>query len=76
MGLPVNPAAADAVADPALAGLIEPLADAPYNQLYFDTQFGESIGGAMNDEIVQMFAGDATPQDIVDAIREAYEAEQ
>ncbi len=76
MGLPVNPAAADAVADPALAGLIEPLADAPYNQLYFDTQFGESIGGAMNDKIVQMFAGDATPQDIVDAIREAYEAEQ
>lgn len=76
MGLPVNPAGSDSVADPALAALIEPLSAAPYNMLYFDTQFGESIGGAMNDKIVEMFAGDATPQDIVDAIREAYEAEQ
>jgi raffinose/stachyose/melibiose transport system substrate-binding protein len=76
MGLPVNPAAAGSLADPALAGLIEPLAAAPYNQLYFDTQFGESIGGAMNDKIVEMFAGEATPQDIVDSIRDAYEAGQ
>jgi len=76
MGIPVNPAAAGSVADPALAGLVEPLGDAPYNHLYLDTQFGESIGGAMNDEIVKMFAGDASPQDIVDAIREAYDAQQ
>jgi raffinose/stachyose/melibiose transport system substrate-binding protein len=76
MGLPVNPAASGSIADPALAGLIEPLSAAPYNMLYFDTQFGESIGGAMNDKIVEMFAGDATPEDIVDAIRNAYEAEQ
>lgn len=73
MGLPVNPAASDSVADPALAGLIEPLATAPYNHLYFDTQFGDSIGGAMNDEIVEMFAGEASPQDIVDAIQAAAE---
>ena len=40
---------------------------APYVQLYFDTAFGASVGGAMNDEIALLFAGKASPQDVVDA---------
>jgi len=71
MGLPTIPAAADAVSDPVLADLLEVRDDAPFVQLYFDTAFGESIGGAMNDEIALMFAGKATPQDIVDAMQQA-----
>jgi raffinose/stachyose/melibiose transport system substrate-binding protein len=76
MGLPTNPAAIDSVSDPALAGLLEVRGAAPYVQLYFDTAFGQSIGGAMNDEIALMFAGEASPQDIVDATQEAADAEK
>jgi raffinose/stachyose/melibiose transport system substrate-binding protein len=73
MGLPTNPAASGSVADPALADLLAVRDEAPFVQLYFDTAFGESIGGAMNDEIALMFAGEASPQDIVDAIQQAAE---
>ncbi|GAA1176476.1 extracellular solute-binding protein [Ornithinimicrobium humiphilum] len=75
MGLPTVPSAGDAVADPALAGLLEVRNDAPYVQLYFDTAFGQAVGGAMNDAIALMFAGQASPQDIVDATQAAADAE-
>ncbi|GAA2034492.1 extracellular solute-binding protein [Pseudokineococcus marinus] len=71
MGLPTNPAANDAVSDPALADLLEYRDSAPYVQLYFDTAFGENVGGAMNDEIALLFAGQASPQDVVDAVQAA-----
>jgi raffinose/stachyose/melibiose transport system substrate-binding protein len=75
MGLPTNPAAGDSVKDPALAQLLKVRNDAPYVQLYFDTAFGESVGGAMNDEIALLFAGDASPQDVVDATQAAADQE-
>ena len=71
MGLPTIPAATGAVSDPVLGDLIKVRDDAPYVQLYFDTAFGESIGGAMNDEIALLFAGKASPQDVVDAMQQA-----
>ena len=37
---------------------------------------GQSVGGAMNDEIALMFAGKATPQDIVDKTQQAADAEK
>ncbi|MDF1602562.1 extracellular solute-binding protein [Nocardioides sp. YIM 152315] len=76
MGLPTNPAAGDAVKDPALAGLLEVRDAAPFVQLYFDTAFGTSVGGAMNDEIALLFAGEASPQDVVDATQAAADMEQ
>jgi len=76
MGLPTNPAAGSAVKDPALAQLLTVRDDAPYVQLYFDTAFGASVGGAMNDEIALLFAGEASPQDVVDATQQAADAEQ
>ena len=76
MGLPTNPAASDSVKDPALAQLLEVRDNAPYVQLYFDTAFGESVGGAMNDEIALLFAGKASPQDVVDATQAAADQEQ
>ncbi|BDZ42415.1 sugar ABC transporter substrate-binding protein [Paraoerskovia sediminicola] len=75
MGLPTNPSASQYVADPALAELLGVRDAAPYVQLYFDTAFGASVGGAMNDEIALMFAGQAGPQDIVDATQAAADAE-
>jgi raffinose/stachyose/melibiose transport system substrate-binding protein len=76
MGLPTNPAAGDSVKDPALGGLLKVRDEAPYVQLYFDTAFGQSVGGAMNDEIALMFAGKATPQDIVKKTQQAADAEK
>jgi len=76
MGLPTNPSASQYVSDPALAGLLTVRDAAPYIQLYFDTAFGASVGGAMNDEIALMFAGKASPQDIVDATQAAADAEK
>ena len=76
MGLPTNPTATQYVADPALAGLLDVRDAAPYVQLYFDTAFGPSIGGAMNDEIALMFAEKASPQDIVKATQAAADAEK
>jgi raffinose/stachyose/melibiose transport system substrate-binding protein len=75
MGLPTNPAANGAVSDPALAELLEVRDAAPYVQLYFDTAFGTSVGGAMNDEIALMFAGQAGPEDVVEATQQAADQE-
>jgi raffinose/stachyose/melibiose transport system substrate-binding protein len=75
MGLPTNPAASGSVKDPALAGLLEVRDDAPYVQLYFDTAFGQSVGGAMNDEIALLFAGSTTPEAIVEKTQQAADAE-
>jgi raffinose/stachyose/melibiose transport system substrate-binding protein len=71
MGLPTNPNASGSVADPALADLLEVRDAAPFVQLYFDTAFGENIGGAMNDAIALLFAGQATPQEVVDQAQAA-----
>lgn len=76
MGLPTNPAASGSVADPALAGLLEFRDQSPFVQLYFDTELGESVGGAMNAEIALLFADKASPQDVVDATQEAADEEK
>jgi len=76
MGLPTNPAANGSVKDPALASLLKVRDEAPYVQLYFDTAFGAAVGGAMNDEIALMFAGKASPQDIVEKTQAAADAKK
>ena len=76
MGLPTNPAAGDSVSDPALAELLAVRDAAPYVQLYFDTAFGASVGGAMNDAVALMFAGEATPEDIVEQTQQAADQEK
>ncbi|MFD2093695.1 extracellular solute-binding protein [Blastococcus deserti] len=76
MGLPTNPAASGSVSDPALAQLLEVRDAAPYVQLYFDTAFGASVGGAMNDAVALLLAGEATPQDIVDQTQQAADQEK
>jgi raffinose/stachyose/melibiose transport system substrate-binding protein len=75
MGLPTNPAATGSVSDPALADLLKVRDDAPFIQLYFDTAFGTSVGGAMNDEIALLFAGKASPKDVVEATQQAADQE-
>ena len=76
MGLPTNPTASEFVADPALADLLAYRDQAPRVQLYLDTAFGTAVGGAMNDEIALVFAGQSSPQGIVDAIQSAVDAQR
>lgn len=76
MGLPTNPSASGSVKDPALAGLLKVRDDSPFVQLYFDTAFGQAVGGVMNDQIALLFAGKATPQDIVEKTQTAADAER
>ena len=75
MGLPTNPAAAESVSDPALGELLAVRDAAPFVQLYFDTAFGESVGGALNDTVALMFAGQASPEDVVEATQQAADGE-
>ena len=46
------------------------------SQLYFDTAFGTSVGGAMNDEIALLFAGKASSADVVKATQQAADEEK
>lgn len=75
MGLPTNPAATDSIANETLAQLIPVRDSGGTTQLYLDTRLGQSVGNAMNDAIALAFAGQAGPQDIVDAIQSAADAE-
>ena len=74
MGLPTNPAATDAVADPTLATLLEFREASPYIQLYFDTALGTNVGNAMNAAVVNVFAG-GDPASIVADSQAAAELE-
>ncbi|WP_062211585.1 ABC transporter substrate-binding protein [Demequina oxidasica] len=70
-GLPVAPAAAEAVTNPVLVELAQVAGNAGYVQLWLDTAFGPNVGGAMNDGIVGMFGGQNSSQDIVDGMTAA-----
>src|SRR5699024_413466 len=69
--LPLAPAAADAVSNPVLVELAQVGANAEYVQLWLDTEFGTNVGGAMNDGIVQIFAGTGDSQDVIDLMTAA-----
>lgn len=71
IGLPTNPEAYSAVSDPTMQTIMKKRDSSPYVQLYFDTAFGEQVGGAMNDAIVNMVAGKGSPEDIVKATQQA-----
>ena len=70
-GLPVATGAEVGVTDPNMQALLEARNNATYVQLWLDTSYGPTVGGAMNDAIANMFAGQATAQDIVDAMNDA-----
>ncbi len=65
-GLPVAPAAADAVTDPVLQEIAQTTSSAAYVQLWMDTLLGPNVGGAMNDGIVNIFNGTGDAQGVVD----------
>ncbi|MER7456914.1 extracellular solute-binding protein [Micromonospora sp. NPDC126480] len=70
-GLPVAKGAADGVTDPALKSILEATSSASYVQLWLDTAYGSTVGTAMNDAIVAIFAGNGTPEQVVEAMKAA-----
>ncbi|MFF2371119.1 ABC transporter substrate-binding protein [Agromyces sp. NPDC058110] len=70
-GIPTVPAAMDSLEDPNLKLVAEGLQGASFVQLWFDTAFGTTVGNAMNEGIVNLFAGSGTPEDIVKKMQDA-----
>ena len=73
--LPVTIGAEDSITDPNLVDVIAARGAAQYVQLYLDQAYPPSVGAAVNDSIQALFAGTGTPQDIVDAVNAAWDAE-
>ncbi|WP_062079377.1 ABC transporter substrate-binding protein [Demequina globuliformis] len=70
-GLPVAPAATDAITDPVLQEIAQTSSDAAYVQLWLDTLLGQNVGGALNDGVTAQFAGTGDPQNTVDLMTAA-----
>lgn len=70
-GIPTVPAAVSAIEDPNLVAVAEGLAESSFVQLWLDTAFGTTVGNAMNEGIVNLFAGNGTPEDIVTRMQDA-----
>ncbi|MFC5381743.1 ABC transporter substrate-binding protein [Aquipuribacter nitratireducens] len=71
IGIPTVAGTQEAVADENLAVLADYRDEAPYVQLYLDTAYGPNVGGALNDAVALLFAGEATPEDVVEAVEAA-----
>ncbi|GGO21045.1 ABC transporter substrate-binding protein [Micromonospora parathelypteridis] len=70
-GLPVVKGAEAGVKDPALKSISDATAAASYVQLWLDTAYGSTVGNAMNDGIVAIFAGNGTPEKVVSGMKAA-----
>lgn len=69
--LPASKEAQGVVTEPALQSILEAYNEAPYVSVWLDTLYGQNVGNALNAGVVEMLAGDGTPQTIVDAVNAA-----
>lgn len=69
--LPASKEAQGAVVDPALVSILEAYNEAPYVAVWLDTLYGQNIGNALNTAVVNLLAGQGTPEDIVSAVNDA-----
>lgn len=70
-GIPVTSGSEASVSDPNLQLVLEGRDSASYVQLWLDTTYGPTVGGAMNEGIVSLFGGQGTPEDIVKGMKDA-----
>lgn len=69
--IPANQDATGAVTDPSLKPLMEAYSKAPYVALWLDTALGQNVGNALNTSVVEMLAGQGSPQKLVDTVTKA-----
>jgi raffinose/stachyose/melibiose transport system substrate-binding protein len=70
IGLPVNPSAAASLSDPTLQTALQYTQKSSYIQTYFDIAFPTNVGQALDDAVANYFAGQGTPQSIVQQIQQ------
>lgn len=70
-GIPVTPGSEAGIADVNLQQVLAGLQSSSYVQLWLDTAYGPTVGGAMNEGIVSLFGGQGSPDSIVDNMRNA-----
>lgn len=70
-GVPVTPGSEKGIADENLKQVLAGLQEASYVQLWLDTAYGPTVGGAMNEGIVALFGGQGSPADIVRLMKDA-----
>ncbi len=71
IGIPVTKGAEAGLERPVLQDVQKATAAASYVQLWLDTTYGSTVGTAMNDGIIAIFAGTGTPEQVVDAMKTA-----
>jgi raffinose/stachyose/melibiose transport system substrate-binding protein len=70
-GVPVTKGSEAGISDPNLLQVLDGLHQASYVQLWLDTAYGPTVGGAMNDGIVALFGGSGSPEGIVKSMEDA-----
>lgn len=68
---PVNTVAQEAVTEPYLQDILAAYNAAPYASQWLDTVYGQNVGNALNVAVVNMLAGQGSPEDIVKAVQDA-----
>lgn len=69
--LPASNEAQDVVTTPALQSVLEAYSEAPYVVLWLDTLYGQNVGNALNVAVVDLLAGNGSPEAIVQAVNDA-----
>ncbi len=69
--LPVTKGAEDSITDPYQQQVLAGLGQASFVQLYLDQYFTPELGAAVNDAVATLFAGEATPEELTQAITDA-----
>jgi raffinose/stachyose/melibiose transport system substrate-binding protein len=71
VGLPVNPAAATALTNPALQTAFQYSHSSSYIQTYFDIAMPTNVGQALDSAVADFFAGKGSGQSIIDSVSQA-----
>ncbi|MFC7406847.1 extracellular solute-binding protein [Georgenia alba] len=69
--IPANVDAQSAVTDPALQDILASYNEAPYVSVWLDTMYGQNVGNALNQAIVDLLAGNTDPAGVVQAVNDA-----
>ncbi|MFD9125996.1 extracellular solute-binding protein [Kitasatospora sp. NPDC059571] len=62
--IPVNKDAQAGISEPYNVSALQAFNKAPYSVLFLDTEYGQSVGNAMNTAVVNLFAGKGSAADI------------
>jgi raffinose/stachyose/melibiose transport system substrate-binding protein len=68
---PVNSVAQEAVTEPYLIGILEAYNEAPFISQWLDTVLGQNVGNALNVAVVDMLAGNSTPDRFIETVNTA-----